>query len=56
MNKKKPKQLETIENYIEDVLSISRIMEWAGVSFGKNEWFKIRIAMKVDFFNLEIND
>lgn len=46
LNKKKPKQIETINNYIEDVLSLSRVLEWAGISFNKTEWFKIRLAMK----------
>jgi hypothetical protein len=46
LNKKKPKQIETVNNYIEDVLSLSRVLEWAGISFNKNEWFKIRLAMK----------
>ena len=38
-----------MENYVEDVLSLSRILEWAGISFGKNTWFKIRYAMNVCF-------
>jgi hypothetical protein len=46
LNKKKPKQLETVENYMEDVFYISRLLEWGGISFSKNEWFKIRLAMK----------
>lgn len=46
MNKKKPKQVETIANYMEDILSLSRVLEWGGISFSKNEWFKIRLAMK----------
>lgn len=46
LNKKKPKQMETVDNYMEDVLFQSRILEWGGVSFSKNEWFKIRMAMK----------
>lgn len=46
LNKKKGKSVETVDNYIEDILSLSRIMEWGGISFSKNEWFKIRLAMK----------
>lgn len=46
LNKKKPKQIYTIPHYMEDVLSLSRILEWGGVSFSKNEWFKIRLGMK----------
>jgi hypothetical protein len=55
LNKKKPKQLETIQNYIEDVISLSKVLEWGGVSFGKNEWFKIKLALKVIITNLEID-
>jgi hypothetical protein len=46
LNKKKPKEVPLINHYIEDVLLLSRMLEWAGISFGKNEWFKIRLAMK----------
>jgi hypothetical protein len=55
LNKKKPKNLETIENYIEDVISLSKVLEWGGVSFGKNEWFKIKLALKVYITNIETN-
>jgi hypothetical protein len=47
LNRKKPKQLETINNHIEDVVSLSKVLEWGGISFGKKEWFKIRLAMQV---------
>jgi len=46
LNKKKPKQIETIHNYIEDVLELSKILEWGGISFSRSEWFKIRLGMK----------
>ena len=46
LNKKKPKQIETVNNYIEDILSLCKVLEWAGISFSKNEWFKLRQAMK----------
>jgi hypothetical protein len=46
LNKKKAKKIETVNHYIEDVLALSRVLEWAGVSFNKTEWFKIRLAMK----------
>jgi radial spoke head protein 4A len=46
LNKKKGKQLDTVDGYLEDILYLSRILEWGGISFSKNEWFKIRLAMK----------
>jgi len=51
LNKKKPKQIEIVPNYIEDILSLSRVLEWAGISFNKTEWFKLRQSLK----NLVIN-
>ena len=35
-----------ITNYMEDILSQSKIFEWAGITFNQMEWYKIRIAMK----------
>lgn len=32
---------------MEDILSLAKVLEWGGISFGKNEWFKIRISMRV---------
>lgn len=32
---------------MEDILSKAKLLEWGGISFGKNEWFKIRLATKV---------
>jgi hypothetical protein len=37
---------------MEDVISLSKVLEWGGVSFGKNDWFKIRLALKVHIINL----
>ena len=37
---------KVLNNYMEDILSQSKMFEWAGVTFGKNEWYKLRIAMK----------
>ena len=37
---------KTINHYMEDILSQSKMLEWAGVSFGQNEWYKLRLAMK----------
>ena len=37
---------QTIDHYMEDILSYSTMLEWAGISFGQGDWFKIRLAMK----------
>ena len=31
---------------MDDILSQASILEWAGISFSKTEWYKIRIALK----------
>lgn len=43
---KNPKEAKLIDNYMEDVLLQSKLLEWGGVSFGDEEWYKIRMAMK----------
>ncbi|MCQ2818742.1 MAG: hypothetical protein MJ252_15860 [archaeon] len=43
---KRPKEAQLVENYMEDVLQQAKLLEWGGVSFGDEEWFKIRMAMK----------
>jgi len=45
--KKKQKNIAVTENYIQDIISQSKLLEWAGISFNKTEWYKISIAMKV---------
>jgi hypothetical protein len=40
--------LPIVDNYIEDILAISRMLQWAGISFGQNTWFKLRYAMNVN--------
>ena len=37
---------KTINHYMEDLISQSKILEWAGITFNELEWYKIRIAMK----------
>jgi len=32
---------------MQDIMSQSRLLEWAGVSFNKTEWYKLSLAMKV---------
>jgi len=44
--KKKQKNIAVTENYIQDIISQSKLLEWAGISFNKTEWYKISIAMK----------
>ena len=46
LNKRKSKKVETVTNYMEDVLALSRVLEWGGITFNKSKWFKIRLAMK----------
>lgn len=50
LGKKKPSQksnhIQTIPNYMQDVLALSQVLAWGGIGFGKNEWYKIRLAMK----------
>jgi len=40
---------------MDDILSQSRILEWAGISFNKTEWVKIRMSMKV-FINDDLKE
>ena len=35
-----------LNNYMEDILSQSKILEWAGITFNQKEWYKLRLAMK----------
>jgi hypothetical protein len=42
----KEKNPKIISNYMDDILSHSMILEWAGINFSQVEWYKIRIAMK----------
>lgn len=42
---KHKKQLVKIENNIEDVLEKASILEWVGVNFGKNLWYKLKLSM-----------
>ena len=43
---KNPKKATLLNNYMEDILSQSKLFEWGGVSFNEEEWYKIRLAMK----------
>ena len=45
--KKKTKTTDTLNNYMQDIMSQARLLEWAGISFNKTEWYKISLAMKV---------
>ena len=44
--KNREKQTKLLNNYMEDILLQSRILEWGGISFSDEEWYKIRLAMK----------
>ena len=35
-----------VSHYMDDILSQAKMLEWAGVTFGQNEWYKLRLAMK----------
>lgn len=43
---KNPSEAKLIDNYMEDVLQQAKLFEWGGISFGDEEWYKIRMAMK----------
>ena len=43
---KKKNIAKTIPNYMEDILQQSKLLEWGGISFSDEEWYKIRMAMK----------
>ena len=45
--KKKTKTTDTLNSYMQDIMSQARLLEWAGISFNKTEWYKISLAMKV---------
>ena len=42
----KVKKSEEVNHYMDDIISQANIFEWAGITFNKTEWYKIRIAMK----------
>ena len=44
--KNREKQTKLLNNYMEDILLQSRILEWGGISFSDEEWYKIRLEMK----------
>ena len=46
INNKKQKSLPKINNLMDDVLEKSKILEFAGINFGKNIWYKLKLAMK----------
>ena len=37
---------KTLNHYMEDILSQSKMLEWAGITFNSKEWYKLRLAMK----------
>ena len=39
-------KIKLIQNYMEDILAQSQLLEWGGVSFNELEWYKIRTAAK----------
>ena len=45
-SQKRKQEATTINNYMEDILSQSKLFEWGGISFSEEEWYKIRLAMK----------
>ena len=44
--KNRDKSTKLINNYMEDIISQSKLFEWGGISFSDEEWYKIRLAMK----------
>ena len=40
------KKADEVAHYMDDILSQSNVLEWAGITFNKTEWYKIRLAMK----------
>lgn len=42
----KVNKTQILDHYMEDIISQSNMLEWAGISFSKTEWYKIRLAMK----------
>ena len=40
------KEIKKINNYMEDILAQSELLEWGGISFSDVEWYKIRTAIK----------
>lgn len=45
-NKKRFKKLEKENCIIDDIKQKSRLFETVGIGFGKNEWFKLELALK----------
>ena len=43
----KSRTIDQIDSYIDDILSQAKNLEWAGMSFNRLEWCKLRISMKV---------
>ena len=44
--KKSDKPIKQLNNYMEDIISQSELLEWGGISFNEIEWYKIRTAIK----------
>ena len=45
ISKKKLKQFSTLNTYQDDILNQSKLLEWAGITFTKLEWYKIKVIM-----------
>lgn len=45
INNKKLKKFSKVNNLMDDIIEKSRILEWAGINFGKETWYKLKLAM-----------
>lgn len=46
ISNKQQKSFPKLNNLMDDVVEKARILEWAGVDFGKKTWYKLKLAMK----------
>jgi radial spoke head protein 4A len=44
--KKSDRPIKQLNNYMEDIIAQSELLEWGGISFNDIEWYKIRTALK----------
>lgn len=46
INNKKSNKLTKVNNLMDDILEKAKILEWAGVNFGRNIWYQLKLSMK----------
>jgi radial spoke head protein 4A len=47
VNKRKAKTVEKTPYFLGDIMQLSKVLQLAGISFGEEEWYNIRMALKM---------